>query len=186
MPMTAEAPLADPPRPGGDAAAAGLLLDQRFDADTLHQLRAAVLAHVARSGLPEDRVGDVMIAVHELAANTVRHGAGAGQLVIRTEPGAAVPDLRRGRRPPGQPRRWHRGQPASVAQPGGARAMAGPADRRPAQHHPLARRIPDNRALHPDRRATCWPPRSVAVITRAGAGCYGLRPGDPGRGLPWW
>jgi len=88
MPMTAEAPLADPPRPGGDAAAAGLLLDQRFDADTLHQLRAAVLAHVARSGLPEDRVGDVMIAVHELAANTVRHGAGAGQLVIRTEPGA--------------------------------------------------------------------------------------------------
>lgn len=29
-----------------------------------------------------------MIAVHELAANTVRHGAGAGQLVISTEPGA--------------------------------------------------------------------------------------------------
>jgi len=88
MPMPAEAPLADPPRPGGDPASAGLLLDQRFDADTLHQLRAAVLAHAAWAGLPEDRVGDVMIAVHELAANTVRHGAGAGQLVICTEPGA--------------------------------------------------------------------------------------------------
>ena len=61
--------------------------NKRFGADTLHQLRAAVLAHAARAGLPEDRVGDVMIAVHELAANTVRHGAGAGQLVICTEPG---------------------------------------------------------------------------------------------------
>src|SRR5690348_12342554 len=86
--MTAEAPLADPPRPGADPASAGPLLDQQFDADTLHPLRAAVLAHAARAGLPRDRVGDVMIAVHELAANTVRHGAGAGQLVISTEPGA--------------------------------------------------------------------------------------------------
>jgi anti-sigma regulatory factor (Ser/Thr protein kinase) len=87
MPMTAEAPLADPPRPSGDAST-GLLLDQRFDAGTLHQLRAAVLAHAARAGLPEDRVGDVMIAVHELAANTVRHGPGTGRLLICTVPGA--------------------------------------------------------------------------------------------------
>src|SRR5690242_11171515 len=88
MPMTAEAPLPDPPRPDGTQPSAGLLLDQRSDPDTLRQLRAAVLAHAARAGLPEDRVGDVMITVHELAANTVRHGAGAGQLVIRIEPGA--------------------------------------------------------------------------------------------------
>ena len=60
MPMPAEAPLADPPGPGRDPASAGLLLDQRFDADTLHQLRATVLAHAVRAGLPEDRVGDVM------------------------------------------------------------------------------------------------------------------------------
>ena len=87
MPVMTEAPLADPPRPGQDAAPPGILLDQPFDAGTLHQLRAAVLAHVTQAGLPEDRAGDVMLAVHELAANTVRHGAGAGRLLISTRSG---------------------------------------------------------------------------------------------------
>jgi anti-sigma regulatory factor (Ser/Thr protein kinase) len=85
--MTAEAPLTDPPRSAADAAPAGLLLDQRFDADTLHQLRAAVLAHAAQAGLPGHRASDIVLAVHELAANTVRHGAGAGRLLVRTWPG---------------------------------------------------------------------------------------------------
>jgi len=85
--MTAEAPLAGPPAPGRDTAPVRLLLDQRFDADTLYQLRAAVLAHAVRAGLPEHRASDVMLAVHELAANTVRHGAGAGRLLISTRPG---------------------------------------------------------------------------------------------------
>jgi anti-sigma regulatory factor (Ser/Thr protein kinase) len=85
--VTAEAPLADPPRPDEDATSAWLLLDQPFDAGTLGQLRAAVLAHVTEAGLREDRAGDVMLAVHELAANTVRHGAGAGRLLIGARPG---------------------------------------------------------------------------------------------------
>ena len=83
-PVTAEGPLADPARPGGDTTAAGAVsapvLDQRFDAGTLHLLREAVLAHAAAAGMPEPRAGDVMLAVHELASNAVRHGAGSGQL----------------------------------------------------------------------------------------------------------
>jgi histidine kinase-like protein len=84
--MTAEAPMADPPRPGEHAAPVGLLLNQPFDANTLHQLRAAVLAHATQAGQPEHCASDVMLAVHELAANTVRHGAGTGRLLIRTRP----------------------------------------------------------------------------------------------------
>lgn len=59
-----------------------LLLDQAFDRDTLYQLRAAVSAHGALAGLNPGRVGDLVLAVHELAANAVRHGAGHGRLLI--------------------------------------------------------------------------------------------------------
>jgi anti-sigma regulatory factor (Ser/Thr protein kinase) len=84
--MSAEVPLADPGRP--DDAAAGALLDQPFDAQTLHLLRAAVLAHAAAAGMPQHRATDVMLAVHELAANAVRHGAGAGWLRMQAGSGA--------------------------------------------------------------------------------------------------
>ncbi len=55
-------------------------LDQAFDSGTLYALRAAVQAHAIQAGLPESRTDDLVIAVHELAANAVRHGAGAGRL----------------------------------------------------------------------------------------------------------
>ena len=61
-----------------------MLLDQRFDAGTLHVLRAAVREFAAGAGMPPGRVDDVMIAVHELAANAVRHGAGTGRLRMWT------------------------------------------------------------------------------------------------------
>lgn len=82
LPVTADVPLADPARPGEGAAPAGAaaVLDQPFDAGTLHQLRAAVLAHAAAAALPGRLAADVMLAVHELAANAVRHGTGAGRL----------------------------------------------------------------------------------------------------------
>jgi anti-sigma regulatory factor (Ser/Thr protein kinase) len=57
-----------------------LALDQAFDSGTLYALRAAVQAHAIEAGLPESRTDDLVIAVHELAANAVRHGAGAGRL----------------------------------------------------------------------------------------------------------
>ncbi|HUD36195.1 MAG TPA: ATP-binding protein [Streptosporangiaceae bacterium] len=55
-------------------------LDQRFDASTLYQLRAAVAAHVAEIGLPACQANDILIAVHELASNAIRHGHGHGRL----------------------------------------------------------------------------------------------------------
>jgi anti-anti-sigma factor len=58
------------------------ILDQAFDADSLYALRAAVAAHTAQAGLPSGRADDLVIAVHELAANAVRHGAGHGRLRV--------------------------------------------------------------------------------------------------------
>jgi anti-sigma regulatory factor (Ser/Thr protein kinase) len=64
-----------------------MALNQAFDADTLHTLREAVLAEATAAGMDRDRAADVMIAVNELAANAVRHGAGGGQLRMRIEAG---------------------------------------------------------------------------------------------------
>jgi anti-sigma regulatory factor (Ser/Thr protein kinase) len=57
-----------------------MALNRAFDAGTLHLLRKAVLAEATAAGMPRDRAADVMIAVHELAANAVRHGPGTGRL----------------------------------------------------------------------------------------------------------
>lgn len=57
-------------------------LDEEFDPGTLHTLRAKVLAQACRAGLSESRAADVVLAVHELAANAIRHGAGAGRLRV--------------------------------------------------------------------------------------------------------
>jgi anti-sigma regulatory factor (Ser/Thr protein kinase) len=70
-------------RPGvnmtaGDAESPAL--DQVFDGDSLFALRAAVAAHGSQAGLSEGRTRDLVLAVHELAANAVRHGAGQGRL----------------------------------------------------------------------------------------------------------
>jgi anti-sigma regulatory factor (Ser/Thr protein kinase) len=64
-----------------------MALNRAFDANTLPSLRRAVLAEAAAAGLPGDQAADVMLAVHELAANAVRHGAGTGQLEMRVRDG---------------------------------------------------------------------------------------------------
>jgi anti-anti-sigma factor len=74
-----------PPDPtGGSLRGAGggepPVLDQVFDGDSLYSLRAAVAAHASQAGMPEGRARDIVLAVHELAANAVRHGAGHGRL----------------------------------------------------------------------------------------------------------
>jgi anti-sigma regulatory factor (Ser/Thr protein kinase) len=58
------------------------VLDREFDTDALAGLRAAVLGYATACGIPGDRAIDVMLAVHELAANTVCHGPGHGRLRI--------------------------------------------------------------------------------------------------------
>ena len=57
-------------------------LDQEFDPGTLHTLRAKVLVQACRAGLSESRAADVVLAVHELAANVVCHGGGKGRLRV--------------------------------------------------------------------------------------------------------
>jgi anti-sigma regulatory factor (Ser/Thr protein kinase) len=56
------------------------VLDLAFDSGTLNALRAGVNAIARQAGLPEARAEDVVLAVHELAANAVSHGSGAGRL----------------------------------------------------------------------------------------------------------
>jgi anti-sigma regulatory factor (Ser/Thr protein kinase) len=56
------------------------MLDQEFSETTLRVLRETVLAHATDACMPEGRALDVMFAVHELAANVVKHGGGTGHL----------------------------------------------------------------------------------------------------------
>ena len=61
-----------------------------FDRDTLHQLRAAAGLEAAEAGLSEHRASDVVLAVAELAANSVVHGGGRGTATIWRDPQALV------------------------------------------------------------------------------------------------
>lgn len=56
-----------------------MALNQWFDRDTLPALRKSVLAAAVAAGMPRHRAADVVLAVHELAANAVRHGGGTGR-----------------------------------------------------------------------------------------------------------
>lgn len=69
------------PTPAGPDGAPPVL-DLRFDAGTLQALRTKVRACALRAGFAESRVQDVVLAVHELAANSVCHGGGAGRLRV--------------------------------------------------------------------------------------------------------
>jgi Histidine kinase-like ATPase domain len=88
LPVTAGAPPGGPAGPG-DGAAGGpggmdrwgpAILDRAFDAGTLSALRASARAYAAEAGMSAERADDVVIAVHELAANVIVHGAGVGRL----------------------------------------------------------------------------------------------------------
>ena len=57
-----------------------LLLDLMFGAVALHVLRAEVLVLARQAGLPDERAGEMVLAVHELAANVICHGGGKGRL----------------------------------------------------------------------------------------------------------
>jgi anti-sigma regulatory factor (Ser/Thr protein kinase) len=62
-------------------------LDQPFDSDTLSELRNAVRSEAALLGMPDGRAAEVVLAVHELAANAVVHGGGAGRARLRVVAG---------------------------------------------------------------------------------------------------
>jgi two-component sensor histidine kinase len=64
------------------ADGAPAVLDLGFDSGTLHTVRAQMRACVSNAGFPEGQAEDVVLAVHELAANAVSHGGGAGRLRV--------------------------------------------------------------------------------------------------------
>jgi anti-sigma regulatory factor (Ser/Thr protein kinase) len=63
-------------------------LDLTFDSGSLGDVRAAVQEYADQSGMPADRIIDLVLVVHELVANAVRHGAGTGRLRIWSQPDA--------------------------------------------------------------------------------------------------
>jgi anti-sigma regulatory factor (Ser/Thr protein kinase) len=83
-PEGAAAQAAQPRVPGAEVPP---ILTQDFDAGSLYALRAAVAAHATQAGAPEPRAGDIVLAVHELAVNAIRHGAGYGRLVVSNRDG---------------------------------------------------------------------------------------------------
>ena len=75
----------------------------------LSEVRALAASKARVFGLPEDRVLDFVIAVAEVAANTVRHARSAGSMEIWRDGGEVVCEIRdagvitdplAGRRPP--------------------------------------------------------------------------------------
>ena len=56
----------------------------------LAAVRRLAAAEAVAAGLPDDRVTDLIVAVSELAANTVEHAGGTGRLAIWAEDGRVV------------------------------------------------------------------------------------------------
>ncbi|MEO8691057.1 MAG: sensor histidine kinase, partial [Solirubrobacteraceae bacterium] len=71
------APLPEPP---ADAA------EYEISRDALVDLRHVTAAEAERAGLSRQRTHDLVLAVHEVATNSVRHGGGRGVLRVWLEP----------------------------------------------------------------------------------------------------
>jgi anti-sigma regulatory factor (Ser/Thr protein kinase) len=60
----------------------------------LSEVRALAEKEARASGLPEDRIVDFVIAVSEIAANTVRHARSTGSIDIWADDGEVVCEIR--------------------------------------------------------------------------------------------
>lgn len=65
-----------------------------FDATKLAEIRAIVRRHARDAGLSDDRISDLVLAVSEIATNSVRHATGTGLVRIWTEPHTIVCEVR--------------------------------------------------------------------------------------------
>jgi anti-sigma regulatory factor (Ser/Thr protein kinase) len=79
------APLPDPP---------GRPPELGFGPGSLARLRALVAQHGAAAGLARARIADLVLAVDEVATNSLRHGGGRGTLRIWREADAVVCEVR--------------------------------------------------------------------------------------------
>lgn len=65
-----------------------------FHAHNLEQLRAFVATHAEPAGLSTDRTAELVLAVNEVATNSLVHGGGGGVLAMWRTPGALVCEVR--------------------------------------------------------------------------------------------
>jgi anti-sigma regulatory factor (Ser/Thr protein kinase) len=90
-PEAVAAPWAEPlPEP------AGPVRELAFDVDTLGDVRRFAATMAADARLSVVRAGDLVLAVHELVSNSVRHGGGGGVLRAWREGDALVCEVRDG------------------------------------------------------------------------------------------
>lgn len=62
----------------------------RFELSGLAELRELVASWASTLGFDDDKADDLVLAVHELAANSVRHGGGCGTFRMWSEDGSLV------------------------------------------------------------------------------------------------
>jgi anti-sigma regulatory factor (Ser/Thr protein kinase) len=62
--------------------------------DALPGLRALVAEHAREAGVSEPRAGDLVLATHEVATNSIRHGGGGGTLRVWHEDDTVVCEVR--------------------------------------------------------------------------------------------
>jgi anti-sigma regulatory factor (Ser/Thr protein kinase) len=130
------------------------ILDHRLDGDSLYQLRASVAAHAVQAGLSPRRADDLVIAVHELAANVVRHGSGFGRLRIWQHRQALHCEVTDEGQPPGAG-----AEPATDPGEESRSGAATPAQVPPWRVEPghglwLVHKLADRTSLHPGPRGT--------------------------------
>ena len=85
-------PASGDPGAAGDLPLASPSADARTIAyrDDLAAVRQFTAVQARQAGLPPSRVLDLVIAVNELAANTLEHTAGPGTLTIWSTPGEVI------------------------------------------------------------------------------------------------
>lgn len=148
---------------------AGTVLDLAFDSGTLDALRAGVRSHACQAGLSEDRAEDVVLAVHELAANAVRHGTGTGRLCLWKRAGALYCQVEDGDPPaaddPAEQRPGHGAGDVANAEVSGY-SSARPLPRKPGHGLWVVRQLADRMRVCSGARGT----RATVVFSLSGRG----------------
>lgn len=72
---------------------AGLMQEMKFTAEQLPGVRRFTEAHARRQRVAQDLIGDLVIAVNEIATNAVRHGSSHAELRIWSEDGRVIAEI---------------------------------------------------------------------------------------------